>query len=94
MGQKEIKSPFGNKILVYSKERSLAEMMAKVESGDRNLLVNALKAGLKAGILNRLDLIKYAEIFGSKEQMRNYMEVLIWYLKILRIIQMRNLTIV
>lgn len=83
LGQVEITSPFGNKIWVYSKERSLAEMMAKVESGDRNLLVNALKAGLEAGILNSLDLIKYAEIFGSKEQMRNYMEVLIWYLKIL-----------
>lgn len=77
LGQEEILSPFGNKIKVYSKERTLAEMMTKSGKVDRGLFINALKIGLAEDNLDRLELIKYAEIFGSKEQMRNYIEVLL-----------------
>lgn len=77
LGQIDIESPFGNTVKTYTKERTLAEMMGKISRGDRNLLISVLKEGLKDGIFDKLELMKYAKIFGSEEQMRNYMEILL-----------------
>lgn len=76
MGQEKIQTPFGNEVLAYSKERTLAEMISKIKNKDRNLILNALKLGLKNHILDKTKLLEYANIFKQKDLMRAYLEVI------------------
>ncbi len=74
LGKEKIKTPYGNEVPVYSKERTLAEMVSKMNKVDRNLVLNALKVGIKNNVLNNAKLLSYADIFKSKELMRAYLE--------------------
>ena len=76
LGQEKIKTPYGNEVVVYSKERTLAEMISKMDRMDRNLLLHALRIGLKENLLDRSLLLEYAEYFKSRERMRTYLEVM------------------
>lgn len=76
LGQEKIKTPYGNEVVVYSKERTLAEMISKMDRMDRNLVLHALRIGLKENLLDRSLLLEYAEYFKSRERMRTYLEVM------------------
>lgn len=76
LGQEKIKTPYGNEVVVYSKERTLAEMISKMDRMDRNLVLHALRIGLKENRLDRSLLLEYAEYFKSRERMRTYLEVM------------------
>lgn len=76
LGQEKIKTPYGNEVSVYSKERTLAEMISKMDKLDRNLILNALRIGLNNNILDRALLLDYAEHFKSRNRMRMYLEVI------------------
>ena len=76
LGQEKIKTPYGNEVVVYSKERTLAEMISKMDRMDRNLVLHALKIGLKDNLLDYALLLHYAEHFKSRDRMRTYLEVI------------------
>lgn len=76
LGQEKIKTPYGNEVVVYSKERTLAEMISKMDRMDRNLVLHALKIGLKDNLLDYALLLHYAEYFKSRDRMRTYLEVI------------------
>lgn len=76
LGQEKIKTSYGNEVVVYSKERTLAEMISKMDRMDRNLVLHALRIGLKENLLDRSLLLEYAEYFKSRERMRTYLEVM------------------
>lgn len=76
-GQREIESPFGNPVMVYSKERVLAEMIAMTEKTEKYVILNALKEGVREKKLNLLELMTYAKRFGTEEKMRNFLEILL-----------------
>ena len=76
LGQEKIKTPYGNEVVVYSKERTLAEMISKMDRMDRNLVLHALRIGLKDNLLDRALLLHYAEYFKSRDRMRTYLEVI------------------
>ena len=76
LGQEKIKTPYGNEVSVYSKERTLAEMISKMDKLDRNLILNALRIGLNNNILDCALLLDYAEHFKSRNRMRMYLEVI------------------
>lgn len=76
LGREKIKTPFGNEVAVYSKERTLAEMISKMDRMDRTLVLNALRNGLKNNLLDHALLLEYAENFKSRDRMRIYLEVI------------------
>ena len=76
-GQEKIKSPFGNLVYVYTKEITLVQMISKLNGLDKDLVLTALKRGLKNAELDKLELLRYSKYFKCEEQMRNYLEVLI-----------------
>ena len=76
-GQETIKSPFGKLLNVYTKEMTLVQMISKIDNLDRDLVLTALKRGLRNKELDTLKLLDYSKDFRCEEQMRNYLEVLI-----------------
>lgn len=76
LGQESVKTPYGNAVPVYSKERTLAEMIAKIESVDRDLVLSSLKAGIRNSCLDIQKLLGFAEVFKKKEIVRAYLEVI------------------
>jgi len=77
LGQVQVQTPYGNTVTAYSKERTLAEILAKDEQTDRNLILQALEMGLKGKELDSLQLMKYARVFDVQDVMRAYLEVLL-----------------
>ena len=76
LGQEKIKTPYGNEVPVYSKERTLAEMISKIDKMDRNLVLDALRVGLRNNALDQALLLDYAEHFNGRAIMRRYLEVM------------------
>lgn len=76
LGQEKIKTPYGNEVLVYSKERTLAEMVSKIDKMDRDLVLKALRYGLRNNLLDCVKLLEYADKFKSRTIMRTYLEVI------------------
>ena len=76
LGQEKIKTPYGNEVLVYSKERTLAEMVSKIDKLDRDLVLKALRYGLRNNLLDCVKLLEYADKFKSRTIMRTYLEVI------------------
>ena len=76
LGREKIKTSYGNEVPVYSKERTLAEMISKIDKMDRGLVLNALRIGLQNRVLQHVLLLDYAERFNSRAIMRRYLEVM------------------
>ncbi len=76
LGKEFIKTPFGNEVPVYSKERTISEMISKIDKLDRDLVLNSLKIGLKNNMLDIKELLDYAAIFKCQEITRAYLEVI------------------
>lgn len=80
LGKEFVKTPYGNKVPVYSIERTLAEMISKLDKLDRDLVLNALKTGIKNNLIDTKKLLNYADIFKCKDITRAYLEVMLWFL--------------
>ena len=80
LGKDFVKTPFGNQVPVYSKERTLSEMISKIDKLDRDLVLNSLKTGVKNNLIDIKKLLDYADIFKCKNLTRAYIEVMIWFL--------------
>ena len=76
LGREKIKTSYGNEVPVYSKERTLAEMISKIDKMDRGLVLNALRVGLQNRVLQHVLLLDYAERFNNRAIMRRYLEVM------------------
>lgn len=76
LGKEFVKTPFGNEVPVYSKERTLSEMISKIDKLDRDLVINSLKTGVKNNLIDIKKLLDYADIFKCKDITRAYIEVM------------------
>lgn len=77
LGQEEIDSPYGNKIKVYNKERTLCDSMAKVNQIGKNVVINAFRSYMEDKVHRDIGrLYDYAKRLNVKEQVENYVEVL------------------
>ncbi|NLC97426.1 MAG: hypothetical protein GX675_07680 [Erysipelotrichaceae bacterium] len=77
IGVEQIMSPFGNKITVTNKERTLCDILLKRRQIDVRIINVVFKY-----YLNSLDkdlniLVRYAKIFKVERLVRNYIEVLL-----------------
>jgi len=77
IGKITMKTPYGNEVYVYDKERTICDCLKKKEQLDSDLVNDAVRRYLKTPGSDYATLIKYAELFNIKELVRKYMEVLI-----------------
>jgi predicted transcriptional regulator of viral defense system len=70
------KTTFGNSITLYDKERTICDCLRKKDKLDSDMVVMSVKKYMKEPGADFARLLKYAEIFNIREQVRQYMEVL------------------
>ena len=76
IGKITASTPFGNKVYVYDKERTICDCLKKIESLDADLVLDAIKKYMRLPGSNFAKLLEYAEIFNVRDLVRQYMEVL------------------
>ncbi len=75
-GKAEIESPSGNLIYVYDLERSLCDML-RGNSGDIEIINEAMKHYVKSKNKDINKLLKYADQLHVKTKVQHYLEVLL-----------------
>ena len=75
-GKAEIESPSGNLIYVYDLERSLCDML-RGNSGDIEIINEAMKRYVKSKNKDINKLLKYANQLHVKTKVQHYLEVLL-----------------
>ncbi len=77
LGKITMHTPYGNKVSVYNKERTLCDCLKKKDQLDMEMVMTAVKTYLKEPGADFAKLLEYAEIFNLRSQVRQYMEVLL-----------------
>lgn len=77
LGQIEITSPFGMKIKVYDKERTICDIVKNRSNMDMEIFSNAVKKYIKSSNKNLNKLMKYAKELKIEKKMKEYMEVIL-----------------
>ena len=78
MGIIEIESPLGQKIKVYDLERTICDIIKFKNRMDPEIFSKALKQYIKSKEKNLNNLIFYARKLKVEDDVRNYLEVLLW----------------
>lgn len=76
IGKEEKKSPFGNKVRIYNKERTICDSIINIDYIGKEVVLNAIKEYLNN--TNKDDLVrlyKYAEKFNIKENVKTYVDI-------------------
>lgn len=76
-GKTQIQSPGGNKIMVYSMERTLCDILRKRGGLDKGIVAEAFKRYVIRTDKNIPLLSEYAKKFNVEDKVRTYLEVLI-----------------
>ena len=77
LGKMIMKSPFGNDITVYDKERTMCDIIRSRSRIDKQILNDGLKRYVKDTSKNLNNLLEYAKKMGIDKVLRNYMEILL-----------------
>lgn len=77
LGIEQIMSPFGNKVTVTNRERTLCDVLLKRNHVDTRILNEAFKNYFSSSKKNLNTLMKYAKVFKVDKLVRTYMEVLL-----------------
>ncbi len=77
LGKITMHTPYGNKVSVYNKERTLCDCLRKKDQLDLEMVMTAVKTYLKEPGADFAKLLEYAEIFNLRSKVRQYMEVLL-----------------
>ena len=78
IGKTEIKSPQGNLVPVYDIDRTICDIIIDSQKIDKQIFTEALKRYFKSPNKNLRRLIKYSRLFKIEDEIRKYMEVLLW----------------
>lgn len=76
IGQMIMSTPYGNEVMVYNKERTICDIVIKMDKLDTDIVVDAIKRYMKESRASYATLLKYAEKFKIRDKIRQYMEVL------------------
>ena len=77
-GKTKIKSPQGNLIQVYDIDRTICDIIIDREKIDKQIFTESIKRNFKSPNKNLRRLIKYSRLFKIEDEIRKYMEVLLW----------------
>lgn len=70
------KSPFGNAIQVYDKERTICDLIVNKNKIDKQIYTHAIKTYFEQAQIDKRKLIKYSRKLGVELTLRSLMEVL------------------
>jgi len=76
LGVAAVVTPYGNEVRVYDKERTICDCIRKKEKLDNDLVVTAVRQYMNEKGNDFARLLKYAEVFRVRNQVKQYMEVL------------------
>lgn len=76
IGEMTMATPFGNRIQVYNKERTVIDCLKKKDQLDGDIVTGAVKQYFSTPGSDFAKLLKYAEIFNIRDSIRKYMEVM------------------
>lgn len=77
LGKIEITSPFGMKIKVYDKERTICDIVKNKNNIDMEIFSKAIKNYIKSSDKNLNKLMRYAKELKVEKKIREYMEVIL-----------------
>ena len=77
LGLTEIKTPAQNTVRVYNRERTLCDILRKVNNADIQLITQAFKEYVRSPDRNISLLSEYSEIFKVSDKVRPYLEILL-----------------
>lgn len=77
VGKSQAKTFLGRDVVTYNMERTLCDIVRSRKRMDISLIVDAYKQYVKRSDKDISRLMKYAEMFRVKQQVRNYLEVLL-----------------
>lgn len=77
LGKIEITSPFGMKIKVYDKERTICDIVKNRNNMDMEIFSKTIKNYIKSSNKNLNKLMKYAKELKIEKKMKEYMEVIL-----------------
>lgn len=78
LGKTAIKSPQGNLVPVYDVERTICDIIIDRETIDKQIFTEAIKRYFKSKNKNLRRLITYSRQFKIEDEIRKYLEVLVW----------------
>lgn len=76
LGVVSLKTHSGPLVRCYDTERTLCDCIRGINRLDRDLVMTAMKTAMKQGTINKPKLLHYADVFGIRELMFQYSEVL------------------
>lgn len=76
LGIVNLKTHAGPLVRCYDTERTLCDCIRGLNRLDRDLVMTAMKTAMKQGAINQPKLLQYADVFGIRELMFQYLEVL------------------
>ena len=74
----EMKTPYGNKVKVYDLERTICDIIRNKKKIEIALFTDAMKRYAERKDRNSIKLHKYAKLFNIEDEVRKYLEVLLW----------------
>lgn len=74
----EMKTPYGNRIKVYDLERTICDIIRSKKRIETALFTDAMKRYAERKDRNSIRLHKYAKLFNIEDEIRKYLEVLLW----------------
>lgn len=77
VGVMDMLTPFGNKIRVYDRERTICDCIKKKNQLDIDMVNQAIKRYFKTPGADFAKLIEYSKILKISDEVRKYMEVLV-----------------
>lgn len=77
LGIEEVLTPDGNKVLAYSPERTLCDLLKTRNQVDIQIVTDAFKRYVKRKDKNIPLLSEYAKALGVEKKLRSYLEVLL-----------------
>jgi len=77
IGKISITNPFGRKIFVYDKERTILDLIKNKNRVDTNVFSEAMKLYFRDDDRDLLKISKYAIYMNMEEQLKQYTEVLL-----------------
>ncbi|SHJ86438.1 Transcriptional regulator, AbiEi antitoxin, Type IV TA system [Dethiosulfatibacter aminovorans DSM 17477] len=76
IGMITMRTPYGNEVNVYDKERTICDCIKKKKHLDSDLVVEAIKQYVRTPGADYAKLLKYGDVFSVRNKIRQYIEVL------------------
>ena len=77
LGQTEVKTYFGNTVVIYDKERCICDLIKEKEKIEVQTFQTAMKSYMRSSDKDLTKLLSYASKLNMKEEVMKYIEVMI-----------------